>query len=429
MANILILGAGGREHAIAHAVAASPRAGRLFVAPGNAGTAAVARNLSIDPNQFEQVAAAVAEHQIGLVVVGPEEPLVRGIADYFAARPDLAHVRLIGPSQAGARLEGSKAFSKAFMERHHIPTARARTFTLETLADGVDFLQTLQPPFVLKADGLAAGKGVIIVEDRQQAARHLKEMLEGQFGQASRTVLIEEYLNGIELSVFALTDGQHYVLLPSAKDYKRIGEGDTGPNTGGMGAVSPVPFADDDFMRRVEEQVVRPTIQGLQQEGIPYIGFIFFGLMNVGGIPYVIEYNVRMGDPETEVVFPRLQTDVVELFMAAAEKRLDSVKLQIREEFCTTVMMVSGGYPGSYAKGFRIEGLENVSDALCFHAGTTHSEQGEVLSNGGRVLAFSAFGLTLAAALEKSYQAAAAVHFQDCYYRKDIGADLARFSE
>ena len=424
--NILLLGSGGREHAIAHKIAQSNRCSQLFIAPGNAGTAACGSNVKLDPMDFAAVADFVLTHEVEMLVVGPEAPLVGGVADYFAGRADLRHVKVVGPSRQGAMLEGSKDYAKAFMSRHNIPTARYRTFTRETLADGCAFLDTLQAPYVLKADGLAAGKGVLIESDLATAKAHLKDMLDGQFGDASASVVIEEYLSGIELSVFVLTDGQHYLVLPEAKDYKRIGEGDTGLNTGGMGSVSPVPFADAEFMRKVEERIVRPTVQGLQADGIDYHGFIFVGLMNCNGDPYVIEYNVRMGDPETESVFPRIQSDVVELFAHTADGTLDRCTLQVDPRSAACVMMVAGGYPESYAKGHAITLGDDKDDVLVFHCGTKRGDDGTLLTNGGRVICTTALASNLEEALQHSYARANAIAWQDKYMRRDIGQDVLR---
>ena len=424
--HILLIGSGGREHAMAYKIAQSPRCAKLYIAPGNAGTAECGENVALSADDFEAVRRFVLENGINMVVVGPEAPLVNGLADFFAADPGLKDIAFIGPSQQGAMLEGSKEVAKAFMTRHRIPTASYRSFTQEQLEEASGFLETLQPPYVLKADGLAAGKGVLIEPDLAHARQSLKEMLaESKFGKASEKVVIEEFLSGIELSVFVLTDGLHYQILPSAKDYKRIGEGDTGLNTGGMGSVSPVPFADEAFMKKVEERIVRPTVRGIHEEGIDYKGFIFIGLMNKGGDPYVIEYNVRMGDPETESVFPRIQSDMVELFEHTWNGTLDQAVLRVDPRTAVCVMMVAGGYPEKYAKGKVISGLQDLKgEGLVFHAGTKRNEQGELLSNGGRVLCVTSFADQMQEAMRKSYDAVSRIHWEDCYYRKDIGKDL-----
>ena len=424
--NILLLGSGGREHAIAYKIAQSSRCAKLYIAPGNAGTAALGENVNLDIADFAMVARFVIDHRVDMLVVGPEAPLVAGIADYFAQSPALSHVMVIGPSKEGARLEGSKDFAKSFMLRHKIPTARYRTFTRETLADAEAFLDTLQAPYVLKADGLAAGKGVLIENDLPTAKVHLREMLDGKFGSASASVVIEEYLSGIELSVFVLTDGQHYLILPSAKDYKRIGEGDTGLNTGGMGSISPVPFADKEFMKKVEDRIVKPTVRGLRDEKIDYRGFIFVGLMNCGGDPYVIEYNVRMGDPETESVFPRIKSDVVELFENTARGTLDRCLLSVDPRTAACVMMVAGGYPETYRKGDTIDLGQDAQDVLVFHCGTKRGDDGTLLTNGGRVLCTTALAATLPEAILKSYNRLASIHWNDQYHRRDIGQDLLK---
>jgi len=422
---ILLLGSGGREHALAYKLLQSPSCEKLFVAPGNAGTAVIATNVAVSPTDFEALKALVLSEQIDMVVVGPEDPLVLGVYDFFKNDAQINHVPVIGPSKLGAQLEGSKEFAKEFLVKHQIPTAAYASFTAETVAQGCDFLTTLQPPFVLKADGLAAGKGVLILQDLQEAQNELRNMLvNAKFGAASSKVVIEEFLDGIELSCFVLTDGKNYKLLPTAKDYKRIGEGDTGLNTGGMGAVSPVPFADEVLMEKIESRIVKPTVAGLQKDGIEYKGFVFIGLIIVKGEPMVIEYNVRMGDPETEVVMPRIQSDLVTLFQAVAAQKLDEVTLTIDPRSATTIMVVSGGYPEEYDKGFAISGIENVSDSIVFHAGTK-LENGQVVTNGGRVLAVTSFGTTYQEAIKKSYQNINKLHFDKMYFRKDIGFDLA----
>jgi len=421
---ILLLGSGGREHALAWKMVQSPLCEQLFVAPGNAGTASIATNLALSPTDFEAVKNTVLQEKINLVVVGPEDPLVKGIYDYFKADALLASIPVIGPSKVGAQLEGSKEFAKEFLVRHQIPTAAYASFTKETVEEGCQFLETLQPPYVLKADGLAAGKGVLILQHLEEAKQELRHMLvDAKFGQASSKVVIEEFLDGIELSCFVLTDGKNYKLLPTAKDYKRIGEGDTGLNTGGMGAVSPVPFADAVLMEKIETRIVKPTIAGLQKEGIEYKGFVFIGLINVKGEPMVIEYNVRMGDPETEVVIPRIQSDLVAVFQAVAEQKLDEIALEIDPRSATTVMLVSGGYPEEYTKGMPISGLDAITDSLVFHAGTAFKDE-QVVSNGGRVLAVTSYGNGFQEALKKSYQNIDKLHFDTMYYRKDIGFDL-----
>lgn len=420
---VLLLGSGGREHALAWKMVQSPKLEKLYVAPGNAGTAEIAENVAIAVNDFQAIADFIAENGIRMLVVGPEDPLVGGIRDFLQADGRLGGLLIVGPGKEGALLEGSKDFAKQFMQRYHIPTAGYMTVTRENLAEGMQFLATLKPPYVLKADGLAAGKGVLIIDDLGEAQSELEQMLDGKFGKASARVVIEEFLKGIEISVFAVTDGKGYKILGSAKDYKRVGEGDTGLNTGGMGAVSPVPFADEAFNRKVEKRIVRPTVEGLKKEGIDYRGFIFFGLMNVGGEPFVIEYNVRMGDPETEVVMPRLKSDVLELFEAVASGHLEQVDLELDKRFCTTVMLVAGGYPGSYEKGNAITGIGRVKDAIVFHAGTKRQDS-QVVTNGGRVIAVSAFGDTLCEALKQSYSQVAELDFKDKNYRRDIGQDL-----
>lgn len=424
--NILLLGSGGREHAIAYKLAQSEKCKKLFIAPGNAGTAKCGTNVSLDIIDFPTVASFVRENEVKMVVVGPEAPLVAGISDYFAADEVLKKVTVVGPLRQGAMLEGSKDYAKEFMMRHTIPTARYRSFDKESINEGIRFLHELKAPYVLKADGLAAGKGVVILPTVEEAEKELREMLEGaKFGDASAKVVIEEFLSGIELSVFVLTDGKHYKLLPSAKDYKRIGDGDTGLNTGGMGSVSPVPFADKEFMSKVESQIVQPTVKGLIEEGIDYKGFIFIGLMNCGGDPYVIEYNVRMGDPETQSVFPRIKSDVVELFEAVGQGTLNKVSLDINYRTAASVVLVAGGYPGKYRKGDVIEGIETVSEAIVFHAGTAKKE-GKTVTSGGRVLAVTAIDENLPAALLKAYQEAEKITFDGKYNRHDIGQDLLK---
>ncbi len=421
---ILLLGSGGREHALAFKMLQSSKCSTLFVAPGNAGTASIATNIPINPNDFNALKSFAIQEKIEMVVVGPEDPLVLGIYDFFKNDAELNHIPVIGPSKVGAQLEGSKEFAKEFLVKHKIPTAAYDSFTATTLEKGCRFLETLQPPFVLKADGLAAGKGVLIIQDLEEAKTELRNMLiHAKFGKASAKVVIEEFLDGIELSCFVLTDGKNYKMLPTAKDYKRIGEGDTGLNTGGMGAVSPVPFVDDVLLEKIEIRIVKPTIEGLKKDGIEYKGFIFIGLIIVKGEPIVIEYNVRMGDPETEVVIPRIKSDLVELFQAVSNGNLDEVSLQIDERSATTVMLVSGGYPEDYEKGKEIFGLDNINDSLVFHAGTK-LENGKVLTNGGRGLAITSFGNDFQEAIKKSYQNIDKLHFDKMYFRKDIGKDL-----
>jgi phosphoribosylamine--glycine ligase len=425
--NILIIGSGGREHAFAWKMAQSKKCDKLFVVPGNAGTSQIATNVDIKVDDFEGIKKLVLSERIDLVVVGPEDPLVKGIVDFFKADKQLKKVKIVGPDASGARLEGSKDFSKTFMQKHGVPTAFSETFTRETLESGLDYLDKQAGPYVLKADGLAAGKGVIITESKDEAKASLKEMLtEGKFGEAGNKVLVEQFLKGIELSVFVLSDGKNYVILPEAKDYKRIGEGDTGLNTGGMGAVSPVPFADAAFMRKVEELVVKPTLAGLQAEGIHYVGFIFIGLMNDEGNPMVIEYNARMGDPETEVVLPRIKTDFVKLMVAAANGKLDKIKLSINPKSAATTMVVAGGYPEDYKKGDLMEIPEADKDTVIFHAGTKTTEAG-VVTNGGRVVALTGLGRTMIAAVKKSQKMAKKVKFKKKYFRKDIGLDLMKY--
>lgn len=425
--NILVLGSGGREHAFSWKISQSTKCGQLYIAPGNAGTASLGRNVALNVSDFEAIASFVLEQQIDMVVVGPEDPLVNGIVDFFAQDEALKKVQIVGPTKAGAQLEGSKDFSKQFMDKYGIPTARSKTFTTNSLEEGLNYVSSHPTPVVLKADGLAAGKGVIIAETNEEARAALKEMLvEAKFGEASSRVVVEQFLEGIEVSVFVLTDGEHYKVLPEAKDYKRIGEQDQGLNTGGMGAVSPVPFATPEFMTKVNERIIEPTIQGLKSESIKYRGFIFIGLMNVAGDPYVIEYNVRMGDPETQVVFARINSDMIELLSATASGRLKDTSLELDDQTATTVVMVSGGYPGSYDKGHTITGIEQVKDATVFHAGTTLGEDGSTLTNGGRVLAITGKGNSVENALENAYNGVAQITWQDEYHRKDIGQDILR---
>ena len=422
--NILVLGSGGREHTFAYKLAQSKKCNKLYVAPGNAGTSQIAENIDLKVTDFEAIKQTVLAKDIQMVIVGPEDPLVEGIYDYFQADQELKSVKLIGPSKRGALLEGSKERAKEFMAMHKIPTAAYESFTVESLEAGKKFLETLNAPYVLKADGLAAGKGVLILESLEEAKAELENMLSNQkFGTASETVVIEEFLDGIELSVFVLTDGKNYKVLPTAKDYKRIGEGDTGLNTGGMGAISPVPFADDVLMQKIEERIVKPTVEGLQKEEIDYKGFVFIGLIKVGDEPYVIEYNVRMGDPETEVVLPRITSDLVEAFDKVAEGKLNEINLEIDKRSATTVMTVSGGYPEAYEKGKEITGIETIEDSIVFHAGTK-LENGKVVTNGGRVIAITSFGEDFNEALKKSYQNVEKLHFDKMYYRKDLGKDL-----
>ncbi|KOH45085.1 phosphoribosylamine--glycine ligase [Sunxiuqinia dokdonensis] len=423
MLNILLIGSGGREHAMAWKIKQSKKVNQLYIAPGNAGTAAVGENIAVGVSDFEGLKKVVLEKAINLVVVGPEVPLVEGLHDFFLADDQLKNIRVVGPQKAGALLEGSKDFSKEFMARHNIPTAKYQTVTAATLEQGVAFLKTMQAPYVLKADGLAAGKGVLIIDNLAEAEAALKTMLDGQFGQASSKVVIEEFLSGVELSVFAITDGKDYQILPEAKDYKRIGEGDTGLNTGGMGAISPVPFADADFMKKIEDRIIKPTVDGLQKDNIPYNGFIFFGLINCGGEPYVIEYNVRMGDPETEAVMLRVKSDFVDLLEAAADGTMGQQSIEIDERTAVTVMLVSGGYPGSYDNGKVMTGFEQVQDSILFHAGTKPSGQ-QVVTAGGRVIAISSYGSSMHEALAQSYANAEKIDFDGKYYRKDLGFDL-----
>jgi phosphoribosylamine---glycine ligase len=426
--NILILGSGGREHAIAWKLSRSSRPLKLFAAPGNPGTAAVAVNLPVDPLDFSAVKAAVITNRIEMVIVGPESPLVEGISDFFEADPELSSVHVIGPGRKGAMLEGSKDFAKGFMIRHGIPTAAYETFTADRTGEAVSFLRTLEPPYVLKADGLAAGKGVLILNDFNEAVSELNAILGGRFGAAGNKVVIEQYLSGIEMSAFVITDGISYKILPEAKDYKRIGDGDTGKNTGGMGAVSPVPFATLSFMKKVEEKVIKPTVSGLGEEGIDYRGFIFFGLMNVGGEPFVIEYNARLGDPETEVMMPRIESDLFDLLEGVAFRDLKDRTVTASCDSAVTVMIVSGGYPDDYGKGFGITGIEKVTESVVFHAGTKLNE-GRLVTSGGRVMAVTSTGSTMTKALEKSYRSLSEIHFEGARYRKDIGFDLKMIRE
>jgi len=423
--NILLLGSGGREHALAWKLAGSPLCSSLFIAPGNAGTAACGTNVDLSPVDFEGIRKFCSDQKINLVVVGPEEPLVKGIVDFFASDAVLRGIPVIGPSAKGALLEGSKAFSKKFMERHHIPTATYREFNTDNSAEGIAYLQQHSLPIVLKADGLAAGKGVVICQSHIEAVAEFELMLQGKFGTAGSKVVVEEFLSGIEMSVFVLTDGKHYVVLPEAKDYKRVGEGDKGPNTGGMGAVSPVPFADEAFMSKITQRIIVPTVDGLAKENIDYKGFIFIGIIKVGEDPYVIEYNCRMGDPETEVVMPRLKNDLGALFQAVAEQRLDKVKIEMDPRICCTIVAVSGGYPGSYEKGLPIMGLDEPlpEDSLVFHAGTRREKE-EVLTSGGRVLCVTSFAETVYEAVDKSRDVLEKIHYEGIYYRRDIGYEF-----
>lgn len=424
--NVMIIGSGGREHALAWKIGKSRLLGKLYIAPGNAGTALEGENVPINPSDFEAVRRTVAELGIDLLVVGPEAPLVEGLHDYLAAQPALKKLRIVGPVKAGAMLEGSKDFAKAFMNRHGIPTAAHRTFLANEFGRALEHLRGLHPPYVLKADGLAAGKGVLICSSLAEAEQELNKILvERRFGQAGEKVVIEEFLKGIECSVFVLTDGRSYCMLPPAKDYKRVGEGDTGPNTGGMGCISPVPFADEAFMQKVERRIIIPTIRGLRQEGIPYCGFIFAGLMNVGGEPYVIEYNVRLGDPEAEVVLPRIKSDLLELLIAAADGKLKEKHIRVYSKQAAAVMLVSGGYPGDYEKGKAISGLDAVEQSLLFHAGTGMTA-GRLVTAGGRVIAVTSLARSRKKALELSYRNALKINFEKMYYRRDLGRDLAR---
>ena len=424
--NILLLGSGGREHALATKFSESELCENLYVAPGNAGTQDIATNITLNINDFDAVKAQLLHLKIDLLVVGPEDPLVNGITDFVKKDDRINHVKVVGPTQAGASLEGSKERAKQFMEKHHIPTAKYKSFNKNQVEEAKAFLNEMQSPFVLKADGLAAGKGVLIIANQTEAEREIEAMLtENKFGKASEKLVIEEFLSGIELSVFVLTDGKNYITLPNAKDYKRIGEGDTGLNTGGMGAISPVPFADEAFMKHVDQDIIKPTVNGLAEEQIDYKGFIFIGLMKVGAKAYVIEYNVRMGDPETEVVIPRIQNDLVSILCLLDDQKLDEVKLKIDERTAATLMLVSGGYPEAYQKGKSITGVDLVEESKVYHAGTTYNEEQTLITNGGRVIALTSMGKDFKEALQKSYASAEKIAFEGKYYRKDLGEDLA----
>jgi phosphoribosylamine---glycine ligase len=421
--NVLLLGSGGREHALAWKIAQSPLLTKLYIAPGNAGTAICGKNLDIEADDFDAIGLFISKNSINMLVVGPEDPLVKGITEYFTERPEYNDLLIIGPDKAGALLEGSKEYAKEFMKRHRIPTAGHLSVSSENLAEGLGFLESLNPPYVLKADGLAAGKGVLILQSLDESKKELKQMLDGKFGAASKKVVIEEFLSGIEMSAFVITDGETYKILPEAKDYKRIGEGDTGLNTGGMGCISPVPFADDEFLQKVENKIIKPTIEGLRKDNIPYTGFIFFGLMNCNGEPKVIEYNVRLGDPETEVILPRIKSDILEIFYAAAKKELSKINIEIDNQSCVTVMLVSGGYPGNYNKGMAISNLDMTKNSIIFHAGTKQTNNG-VVTNGGRVISISSLDTHFKDALKKSYNNAEIINFEGKYFRHDIGFDL-----
>ena len=421
--NVLVIGSGGREHALAWKIAQSPLLRNLYIAPGNSGTLELGENIQLDPNNFPQIVDFILEKEIRMVIVGPEDPLVKGINDYIRMQPDLHHVQVVGPNSEAAQLEGSKEYAKEFMARNNIPTAKYESFSLGDLERGQAFLEQMKPPYVLKADGLAGGKGVVILEDLEEAKAELESMLGGKFGAASEKVVIEEFLSGIELSVFALTDGTHYKLLPNAKDYKRIGVGDTGLNTGGMGAVSPVPFADDDFMKKVVDRIVEPTIAGFKSIGLHYEGFVFFGLINIDGDPFVIEYNVRMGDPESEVVIPRIKSDLLELMSKMGTPEFQTASIEIDAQAATTVMLVSGGYPESYEKGKEITGLDLVEGSIVFHAGATNID-GQVFTSGGRVMAVTSMDTEWKNALTMSYINAAMIQYDGMYFRSDIGFDL-----
>ncbi len=423
MLNILVVGSGGREHAMSWKIKQSPKVNQLYIAPGNAGTAELGENIPVGVLDFDGLKNVILDKKIDLVVIGPEVPLVEGLHDFILADADLKGVKVVGPQKEGAQLEGSKDFSKIFMQKHGIPTAKYQTVTPETIKEGIAFLETMKAPYVLKADGLAAGKGVLIIDNLPEAQASLKEMLDGQFGAASSKVVIEEFLSGIELSVFAITDGKDYQILPEAKDYKRIGEGDTGLNTGGMGAISPVPFADKAYMQKIEDRIIKPTVEGLKKDGIPYNGFIFFGLIDCGGEPYVIEYNTRMGDPETEAVMLRVKSDFVDLLEAAADGTMASQSIEIDERSAVTVMLVSGGYPGDYQKGIVMSGFENTENSILFHAGTKQVGN-EIQTDGGRVIAISSYGSNMKEALAQSFANANKINFEGKYYRKDLGFDL-----